>query len=42
LLFVGIVSQGWVSLLIVLGVLSLIFVIYHYFLTKKPKNSKVQ
>ncbi|MGA0876048.1 MAG: hypothetical protein ACO3QN_03535, partial [Bacilli bacterium] len=42
LLFVGIVSQGWVSLLIVLGVLTLIFVIYHYFLTRKSKKAKVQ
>lgn len=42
LLFVGIVSQGWVSLIIVLVVLSIIFSIYHYFLSKKPKKQKVQ
>lgn len=40
LLFVGIVSQGWIALAIVLIVLSLIFIIYHYFLMKKPKISK--
>lgn len=41
LLFVGIVSQGWVPLLIVLLVLSAIFSLYHYFLSKKPKKQKV-
>jgi len=40
LLFVGVVSQGWLQLFIVLVVLSLIFSIYHYFLTKKPKKQK--
>jgi ESS family glutamate:Na+ symporter len=38
LLFVGVVSQGWIPLIIVLVVLSSIFLIYHYFLTKKPKK----
>ncbi len=42
LLFVGIVSQGWVSLIIVLIILVLIFSIYHYFLTRKSKKIKVQ
>lgn len=42
LLFVGIVSQGWVSLLVVLVILTIIFLIYHYFLTKKPKKIKSQ
>jgi len=41
LLFVGIVSQGWPSLLIVLAILILIFSIYHYFLTRKSKKNKV-
>lgn len=41
LLFVGIVSQGWPSLLVVLAILILIFSIYHYFLTKKSKKNKV-
>ncbi len=41
LLFVGIVSQGWPSLLIVLAILVLIFLIYHYFLTRKSKKNKV-
>ncbi len=41
LLFVGIVSQGWPSLLIVLAILVLIFSIYHYFLTRKSKKNKV-
>ena len=37
LLFVGIVSQGWVSLLVVLVVLSLIFTVYHLILSKSKK-----
>jgi ESS family glutamate:Na+ symporter len=37
LLFVGIVSQGWVSLLVALVVLSLFFTIYHLFLSKSKK-----
>jgi ESS family glutamate:Na+ symporter len=41
LLFVGIVSQGWPSLLSVLVILILIFSIYHYFLTRKSKKNKV-
>lgn len=42
LLFVGVVTQGWLSLFFVLAILTLIFSIYHYFLTKKPKKNKVQ
>lgn len=38
LLFVGVVTQGWIPLVIVLVVLTSIFSIYHYFLSKKPKN----
>lgn len=38
LLFVGVISQGWLALLIVLGVLFVIFLIYHYFLIKKTKK----
>jgi glutamate:Na+ symporter, ESS family len=40
LLFVGVVTQGWVALFIVMATLSLIFSIYHYFLTKKSKKIK--
>jgi glutamate:Na+ symporter, ESS family len=40
LLFVGIVSQGWIFIFIVLFVLSLIFTFYHYILTKKQKTQK--
>jgi ESS family glutamate:Na+ symporter len=40
LLFVGIVSQGWLALVIVLLVLSAIFLLYHYFLSKKAKKQK--
>ena len=40
LLFVGLVSQGWLQLVMVLVILSIIFSIYHYFLTKKPKKQK--
>jgi ESS family glutamate:Na+ symporter len=35
LLFVGVVTQGWIPLIIVLVILSIIFSIYHYFLSKK-------
>lgn len=40
LLFVGIVYQGWIPLLIVLGILIAIFSLYHFFLSrsKKEKN----
>jgi glutamate:Na+ symporter, ESS family len=41
LLFVGVVSQGWIPLLVVLVVLSIIFLLYHYFLTKKPRKQKI-
>ena len=37
LLFVGVVTQGWIPLIIVLVILSIIFSIYHYFLSKKTK-----
>jgi ESS family glutamate:Na+ symporter len=42
LLFVGVVSQGWVSLLIVLVILTLIFTVYHLILSKSKKKQKVQ
>jgi len=42
LLFVGIVTQGWLSLITVLAILTLIFSIYHYFLTRKSKKTKIQ
>jgi glutamate:Na+ symporter, ESS family len=42
LLFVGVVSQGWVSLLIVLVILTLIFMVYHLILSKSKKKQKVQ
>jgi ESS family glutamate:Na+ symporter len=41
LLFVGVVSQGWIPLIIVLLVLSIIFAIYHYFLMKITKKQKL-
>jgi ESS family glutamate:Na+ symporter len=37
LLFVGVVTQGWIPLIIVLVILSIIFSVYHYFLSKKAK-----
>jgi ESS family glutamate:Na+ symporter len=42
LLFVGVVSQGWVSLLIVLLVLTLIFTVYHLILSKSKKKQNLQ
>ena len=42
LLFVGVVSQGWVSLLIVLVILSLIFTVYHLILSKSKKKQNLQ
>jgi ESS family glutamate:Na+ symporter len=37
LLFVGVVTEGWIPLIIVLVILSIIFSVYHYFLSKKAK-----
>jgi ESS family glutamate:Na+ symporter len=42
LFFVGVVSQGWVSLLIVLVILSLIFTVYHLILSKSKKKQNLQ
>ena len=42
LLFVGVVSQGWVSLLIVLLFLTLIFTVYHLILSKSKKKQNLQ
>ena len=42
LLFVGVVSQGWVSLFIVLVILSLIFTVYHLILSKSKKKQNLQ
>jgi ESS family glutamate:Na+ symporter len=42
LLFVGVLSQGWVSLLIVLLVLTLIFTVYHLILSKSKKKQNLQ
>lgn len=42
LLFVGIVSQGWFSLFVVLIVLTIIFTIYHQILRKSKKKQNLQ
>lgn len=42
LLFVGIVYQGWVQLGVVLGILILIFLTYHFFLSRPSKRKKTR